>query len=331
MVIGGASPSCGDMATPFGNALTPDRQPMAKYALAGLRIASEVPLPASLRLGEDVTEGDEIVVRYAPVPASLPSATAFPEAQYDGNDLLIDIAEAGRFLVRKGAEILVDPVASASESDVSAFLLGTVFGALCHQRGIVPFHASTIEVSAGCIAFAGPSGAGKSTLAAALWARGHQVISDDVCFLRRTQIGNVMVWPGIGRIRLWADAVEALGYDASNIEREFRGLNKFILPLLPRGTPQKPSRLLRVYQLETAGEGESPGIERLQGAPTIELLVPNVYRLTLAEYMGRKPGIFSLCGIIAQQVPVFRFRRQLGFDVLPRAIDCLETHLADVV
>jgi hypothetical protein len=310
--------------------LTPRFVPTTNYALAGLSIASEVPLPASVR-SDDAQALPEIAIRYGRVPASLPSATSFPEAQYDGNTLLIDIPEAARFLIRDGKEIVVDPAPSASEGDVSAFLLGTVFGALCHQRGIVPFHASAIDIPSGCVAFAGASGAGKSTLAAALRIRGHQIISDDVCFLRRNEAEEILVWPGIGRIRLWEDAIDALGYDASTVEREFRGLNKFILRVVPSRDPREPRRLRRVYQLETAGAGESPSIVRLQGAPTIELLIPNVYRLTFAEYMGSKPAIFALCALIARRVPVYRFRRQLGFDALPGAIDCLEAHLADVL
>jgi hypothetical protein len=311
--------------------LTPRVVATSKYALAGLHIVSEAPLPLSMRAEGGQLAGDEIVVRFAAVPESLCSAPAFHEAQYDGKDLLIDIPQAARFLVREGREILIEPALSASEGDISAYLLGTVFGALCHQRGIVPLHASAIDVSKGCITFAGPSGAGKSTLAAALAARGHQVVSDDVCFLRRTEREGLLVWPGVGRIRLWADALEALGYDASSIEREFRGLNKFILPVTTRKDPREPRSLCRVYHLESGSAGEPPYIERVQGASAIELLIPNVYRLTLAEHMGRKPAIFSLCAAIAREVPVYRFRRQLGFDALDAAIEYLEAHLADVL
>ncbi len=311
--------------------MTPRFVPTSNYSLAGLHMRSEVPLPSSLLWDAPPSEAAEISIRYGDVPLSLQGATAFPEAQYDGKDLLVNIPEAARFLVREGKEVLVDPAPSAAEGDVSAFLLGTVFGALCHQRGIVPFHSSAIDVSGGCIVFTGASGAGKSTLAAALATRGHRVVSDDVCFLRRIARGEILVWPGIARIRLWEDALRALGYDASTIQREFRGLNKFVLETDPPESPREPRRLLRVYQLEPAPTGKPPLIEGLQGAPTIELLMPNVYRLTLAEYMGVKPAIFALCADIARRVPVFRFQRQIGFDALPGALDCLEAHFADVL
>src|SRR5262249_28266063 len=152
----------------------------------------------------------------------------------------------------------------------------------------MPLHGSAIDVEGGCAVFVGASGSGKSTLAAALATRGHQVISDDVCFLRRDDDGGIKVWPGIGRIRLWPDAMEALGYDSDSIERELRGLNKFLVPIQSPKELLRPRRLRSVYQLEAATVENDLSIEELSGAATIELLMPNVYRLTLAEYMGRK-------------------------------------------
>jgi len=290
---------------------------------------SEVPLPASLRLAGRKTSDDEICVRYGRVPQKLPGAAVYPDAQVSGDTLLLDIPDIARFLVRGGKEILVDAVETADVGDVGAWLLGTVFAGLCHQRGIVPLHGSAIDIPGGCAVFLGASGAGKSTLAAALATRGHQVISDDVCFLRRDDAGNIRVWPGIGRIRLWPDTLEALGYDSNIIERELRGLNKFLVPVRSADKLLVPRKLCRVYQLESASAGDGLSIQRLNGAATIELLMPNVYRLTLAEYMGGKAAIFGFCTAIANDVPVYRFRRRVSFDALSATLDRLEAHLRD--
>jgi hypothetical protein len=276
----------------------------------------------------------QISVQYAQVPEALSSGSTYSEggyleAQNNGSDLLIRILDVARFLVRGTNEILIDPAPDASENDICAYLLGTVFGAFCHRCGILPLHASAIDFEDGCVAFTGHSGAGKSTLAAALGARGHQVISDDVCFLREDEDGNILTWPGIGRIRLWPDAIDALEYDQSIVERELRGYNKFLVPVAPPREPFAPRRLLRVYQLAAASADGAPSVVQLQGAKRIELLVPNVYRLTLAEHMGAKPAIFSLCAAIAQQVPIYEFRRPLSFEGLPTALDILERHLDD--
>jgi hypothetical protein len=272
----------------------------------------------------------DVVIRRAPVPQSLSSVTAeFQEGQCNENELLFSIPDAARYLIRRGAEILVDPVPAASPGDVSAYLLGTAFGVLCHQRGIPPLHASAIEGMDGCVAFTGHSGAGKSTLAAALAARGHQVMSDDVCVLHRDDDGHPLIWPGLNRIRLWEDAMQALDREAPGVEREFRGYNKYLVPLPPPRNPRESRRLRRVYQLDSIPAGSRASVTKLHGAAAVEILIENIYRSNLAEHMGRKATLFTVCAAVARDVPVFRFSRPLGFDMLPEALDVLEQHLRD--
>src|ERR1019366_5326309 len=130
--------------------------------------------------------------------------------------------------------------------------------------------------------FVGPSGAGKSTLAAVLASRGHQVITDDVCFLRVGNQGNIWAWPGLNRIRLWEDTLTALGLGGPEVERELGGDNKYLIPTRPPQTPMDPRPLRRVYQLHITQNGGGASMSRLHGATAIEALVPNVNRLGLA-------------------------------------------------
>jgi hypothetical protein len=249
------------------------------------------------------------------------------------HEVHLQIPEVARFIVRDGAEILVDAEPTAEESTIRNCILGTAFGILCHQRGILPLHSAAIDTSDGCIAFVGKSGAGKSTLAAALSARGHQVIADDVSFLKRGDANNIMLWPGIARIRLWEDALTALGVDASNVERELRirpstegDFNKFLLPLSAPKNVFAPRRLSRIYRLDATHPVRRNGIRRVQGAFAIELLMQNVYRLRLAESMGRTPAIFQFCADMAARIPVFDFSRPIEFAALSEGLDLLESH-----
>ena len=301
------------------------------YRLAGLRITSDLPLPGLAPRRGEISIGDEIVIRRASVPESLSSVdVAFPEGQCNENELLLNIPEVARYLLRGGNEILVDQARASSDGDVCAYILGTLFGVLCHQRGIPPLHASAIDVADGCVAFVGEAGAGKSTLAAALAARGHQVIADDVCFLQLSDKGDVQAWPGVNRIRLWEDAMAILGCYGPEAERELRGWNKYLIPVRPPRNPLEPRRLRRVYELRATPDGGAASVTRLQGAAAIEVLMQNVYRLGLAEYMGYKPAAFVVCAAAARDVPVFRFSRPFGFSTLREGIECLENHLRDV-
>ena len=301
------------------------------YSLAGLCIVSNLPLPALAPWTPENSRGDRVLIRRSRVPGSLSSVdVVFPDGQCNEKELLLTIPEIATYLIRTGTEILVDQAPASNFGDVRGYLLGTVFGVLCHQRGITPLHASAIDVADGCVAFVGDSGTGKSTLVAALAARGHQVIADDVCFLQPNEQGQVRVWPGMNRLRLWEDAMKALGYDGPGVEREFRGYNKYLIPLHAPPNPSKPRQLRRVYQLEPAPEGERASVHRLRGAAVVEVLIQNIYRLGLAEHMGRKANAFVVCAAAAQDIPIFRFSRPLGFHALGEAVNSLENHLRDV-
>ena len=302
------------------------------YKFAGLRIVSELPLPGLAPYEPDNhSTSDEIVIRRARVPETLLLVrAAFPNGQCNENELLLKVPKVGKYLLRRGNEILVEQAPSSDLAELRGYLLGTVFGLLCHQRGITPLHASAIDVAGACIAFIGESGAGKSTLVAALAARGYDVIADDVCFLQ-SENGAVQAWPGVQpRIRLWEDAMIALGRDGPGVEREVRGYNKYLIPVKPPRNATEPRRLRRVYQLHAAGDDDGFSISRLHGAAAIEVLMQNVYRLGIAEYMGHKPAAFVVCATAARDIPVFRFSRSLDFDTLGERMESLENHMRDV-
>lgn len=300
------------------------------YCLAGLSVVSELRL-SGLLVG-DLAESDEVVtISQGSVPTTLTSpVTLMKDVQYDGKAVLLTVPAVARYLVREGSEILVDAVPSAEENDIHAYLLGSAFGILCHQRGIVPLHSAAIDVKGGCVAFIGPSGAGKSTLVAALAARGHQIIADDVGFLRRDNHRMVMLWPGIGRIRLWHDALAALGCNGPAVEREARGHNKYIMPIRLPLNPFMPRRLRRIYYLSSAPPDNQTSIVQVQGAAAVEVLMLNVYRASIADCIGCKPIVFGVCASMANQLPVFQFSRPLCFEVLHQGIDILEDHLRDI-
>jgi hypothetical protein len=304
--------------------LGPNNVEMAVYMLAGLSIVSDFPLKG-LPLGRHSAAAQhEVVIRRAPVPEALPSVAA------NGKEVLLDYPKTGRFLVRNGNEILIEPAPLSDEGEILVYLLGTAFGVLCHQRGIPPLHASAIDVADGCVAFVGETGAGKSTLVAALAARGHQVIADDVCFLQLGDNGVVQAWPGVSRIRLWEDAMATLGCDGPGVERETRRYNKYLIPLRPAPNSVKPRRLRRVYALHATPDGGATNLAQIRGVAALEVLMQNVYRLGFAERMGHKPTAFALCAAVARDVPVFRFSRPLGFGVLDEGVEFLQDHLRDL-
>ncbi len=307
----------------------------AIYRFGGLRIASDFPL-FGLQVCRNETEAHcEVVIRCAPIPEEVASATAkFLDGQYsgtyNGREVLLDSPAVGRFLLRAGEEILIDLAPSSDDAEVRAYLLGAVFGALCHQRGVTPLHASAIDVADGCVVFVGASGAGKSTLVAALARRGHEVISDDECFLQLGTNGHVQAWPGISRIWLWDDSRTALGFDGPGVKRELPGYKKYFVPVRSPRDPTQSRPLRRVYQLHRVPNGVTD-VTRLRGTDAVEVLMQNVYPLGLAARLGYQSQVFTVCTAAARDVPVFRLSRPWDFAALDQGIELLESHLRDML
>src|SRR4051812_33666080 len=112
----------------------------AIYKLGGLHIASDFPLFGLQVCPNEAQKRCEVVIRCATIPEEVASATArfldgCYSGKYNGRDVLLDSPAIGRFLVRAGQEILMDLAPSSDDGEVRAYLLGAVFGALCHQRG----------------------------------------------------------------------------------------------------------------------------------------------------------------------------------------------------
>lgn len=304
----------------------------AAYGLAGLRLVSDLPL-SGLLLAYDGGASDETVnIRLARVPEALDTPIKkLNDASFDGRQLLLNVPDVARYLIRDGKEILVEPAPSADANDIRAFLLGSAFSILCHQRGIVPLHSLAIDIPGGCVGFIGAAGAGKSTLGSVLVRRGYQIVADDVCYLRQREGEGLMVLPGIFQIRLWEDSITALGLWRSGVEREFRGYRKYLVPIPPPPGPFSPRRLLRMYRLQAAQPGIGVTITRSRGTNSLELLMRSVYRLPVAECMGRNQHAFSICASIAREIPIFEFKRAMDFANMNEEVFALERHLLDAI
>lgn len=274
-----------------------------RYRVFGLVVASALPLPALPRAGRDGPIDVEIA--YGPVFRPDVGAEGY-SLRPDG--VLLAIPQVGSFLIRDGREIRIDPAAGASERNLRLFLLGSAFGAILHQRGLLPLHANAIGVAGGAAAFLGRSGVGKSTLAAWFADRGHAVLGDDVCVVAPDGTGRLEVRPGLARLRLKPDALERSGRDPDRFEPSFDDRDKFDVPLASP-EPAEPLPLRAVYLLDRPEDAAEFAVEPLRGVQALEALVANTYRGGLVGMLGRQREHLAQCTRIAASTPVFAVRR----------------------
>ncbi len=276
------------------------------YRLFGLDLRSEMDL-AGLAPQVDGGRAD-VEIAFGPVPASDHHGYRATE-----EGTLLAVAKVGRYLISEG-RILIDPAPGASERNVRLFLLGSAIGALLHQRGLLPLHANAIDIDGRAVAFSGHSGAGKSTIAAWFHDRGHTILADDVCVIGFDDSGRALAYPGIPRLRLWREALEASGRDAQAYARSFDDTDKYDVPTLNEAGAE-PMPLAAIYLLRKAEEaGGSAEIERLKGVEAVDTLVSNTYRGGYLNMIGRTREHLSACVRVARAVPVFRAQRLWGFD-----------------
>jgi hypothetical protein len=289
------------------------------YSVFGLCLRSEIPLDEL----PPAPEGAAPQIEIGRGAAGAAEGAAGYSVSAEGT--LLRIPDVGRYRIRDGREIVVEAEAGASERNIRLFLLGSALGALLHQRGLLPLHANAIEMDGCAVAFSGHSGAGKSTIAAWFHDQGHRILTDDVCVIGFDEAGRALAYPGIPRLRLWREALEATGRDVELYDRSYDAMDKYDVPSERRATAPLP--LAAIYLLRQAGEeADGPSIARLQGVDCVETLIANTYRGAYLKTIGRTGEHLAACLRVARQVPVFRATRLWGFDRFDAQAQLLDAH-----
>jgi len=296
-----------------------------RYKLFGLCVEAELSLPELVPA--DDNQPADVAIRLGALPDGL---TADSGASMADAAMVLNIPDVARYLISDGRDILVEALAGESERNIRLFLLGSAFGALLHQRGLLPLHANAIEVDGRAIGFLGHSGAGKSTIAAWFHDRGHPILADDVCVVTFGDDGRPLAHPGIPRFRLWRDALERRGGDADQYQRSFDGMDKYDVPT-SLGPTRDPIALDRLYLLgKSEPDALLPAIRRLSGVAAVDALIANTYRGFYLRLMGGAARHATACIALARAIPIYTADRIWGHDCLDAEAMKLDAHARGV-
>ena len=238
---------------------------------------------------------------------------------------LLTIPGVARYLVQGGDTVLVQPASNAAACDVSTYLLGSVFGALCHQNGLLPLHASSVRSGDGVTAFLGDSGAGKSTLAACLQARGFPTVSDDICVLEEAA-GEMRVIPVAGWLKLWRASLNHLGESPEEKDRVFSEDDKYRLYLKTHAGDRPVLRNLVFLTKATEGDAELR-LEPLTSAETLARMMQLTYVGYITELTGSHARVFRQCGKVLAGAKGYRLVVPWGFEAMEGVLDLLVREL----
>lgn len=238
------------------------------------------------------------------------------------NETVCGFGHVGRYWVRAGHSIVIEPKPGAEHALVRHGLLGPVLAHLLWQRDVFTLHASVLGLSGHHVAFVGVSGEGKSTTAAALEAHGHELVCDDVAAIQ-DRGGEPWVLPGFPRMRLYEDVLRGVGDDParhamvhSHIDKRSKRVARFA---------SAPVRLERVFVLAT---GDDFAVTPLAPRDALmEILRHTFCAHQYAPLYGFKQHMERAARLVAQ-VPVLRLTRPKDLQRLPELVRFVEAHAA---
>ena len=297
------------------------------YNSFGLVIGSELECPELLPIRADMGDAVDLAITLGALPPMLENVHhVTPHIQVGDRAFQLFIEGVARFRGINGTTIIVDALPEAEPEDVRLFLFGSVLGALFHQRGQLPLHASAVAIDGKAVAFCGNSGAGKSTLSAALQRMGYPLICDDIAVIGLDDSGVPLVYPGIPRVKLWKDALEHFEVDHSTLTRAYSRADKFHLESWDAFHHQ-PLPLATICLLEKLPADSSVAIERIAAADSMGILLDHTYRNYFLRQLGNPHAHFQQCVQIARAIPLFRYRRPWNLAGLQFSVEDLLAHL----
>jgi len=277
--------------------------------------------------------GSPITSSHGPVPELLERAVvAGPMFDVADRRFLLRVPNGMRVLVEDGAAVTIDCPAHLSDDDQLLWVLGSAWGALAYQRGLLPLHLSAVHLGHGIAGFGGRSGAGKSTLAAALTTRGHTLAADDVTGIDASTPGRPMALPGHKTLKLWGDATTLVGVERDRPVRSDQPVDKYYVMVGGDDEARRALPLRRIYQLiDRRGQPEGGAefaISQRRGGEAVVTLESAIYRPRFGEAILGRRRLFELLAVVAAGTEVFDFERPMRRDRFWAGVDVLEDHLS---
>lgn len=287
-----------------------------RYTAFGLAIQSGFELPFAALPGERPVD---VVIREGRVPASLPAPVVDHGVwQAEPDAFLLHAAGVARFLVRCGREVVVAP-RGGSATAIAAVLNAPVAAALLQQRGVATLHASAaVRPGGGAVLL---FGFGKSALLAALLARGYRMLADDFTAVAEHR-GKPCALPAFPAVRLWANVLAKLGWEARARWRVSDQVEKYLVPV-PGDFHAEPAPVTGCLLLADATHAETV-ITPIPKSEALRAFGASLYRKLFAVGEAARTGSFRGMTALAKQPPKWRAARAvygLGPAATAEAVD----------
>ena len=281
-----------------------------RYKAFNLNVYSQIPVSG---LVEHSSGAPEIIIKEGRVPENLKQplnkGVLF---QANEKEFLLHVDGLAGFYVQNGQTITVEIKDTSSRDDLSAFILGTVFGALLHQRRLLPLHGSAVLYKNEGVIFSGNSGAGKSTLAAAFIEKGARLLADDISLIGFDK-DKPQIIPAFPGMKIWEDSLIELGKNPGRFNPIRKDLKKYLYPVEKFHNQEIGLKCIFVISTHNIEKFE---IKDIQGIEKFNTLKNNTYFFRGMNKTGILEKHFQLCNQLAQNIAVIHIiRPNSGFKI----------------
>ncbi|MGF1601043.1 MAG: hypothetical protein ACFCU8_03325 [Thermosynechococcaceae cyanobacterium] len=267
----------------------------------GLTLQSDFPIP-ELPIAPQATASEPVVVRLQPgdLRDHIPEALLEQPIGFQIKDqsAVVYLNGVGVFLVNGGNHVTVIPAVHAPELQVRQALMGIVMALVLHQRNYLVLHGSAVSIEGKAIIFLADSGEGKSSMAAALYAQGYPLLTDDLTAIDLAGAARVAI--AATPIKLYPEMAQLLKIDDPS-----------------QALPNK-----HLYQINVQPDLGPQPLHRifiLGSAPTFAVAPPLPLPQAITELMrfsglkailpARDAAHFSQCAALAQACPIQELKR----------------------
>lgn len=234
--------------------------------------------------------------------------------------------------VTDGERITVSPPASDSSPEkLRTLILGTAFGVIGMQRGLLPIHGAAIEAGDNAFIITGSAGSGKSTLLEFFISRGFRYLSDDVSFVS-VDGSTPFVIPAYPQRKLAADAENLCSSRDESMLINEDGRDKYVIRSQREWCPKKlPLGGIVELMPGRKVQDSSPylTVAPVEGHRSLALVLNNLYRPYFYKDTGISAAAMKKILTAARCSRIYRAVRsidnispvQLGQEIMDTAIN----------
>ena len=227
-------------------------------------------------------------------------------SQINQQEFSLNVDGVAFYYASHGKYIEITPYEDCNIHTLELYLNGSVYGAILHQRLILPFHGSCFRYRDMGIMVCGESGVGKSSVTAAFCFKGADFLTDDVTpVLWRND--KPQIWAMSDRIKLWENSLLQLEQKSEGLHQIDSQTAKYYFPMQSDKNGSHP--LHQIFLLELHDK-EVVEWQELTGISKYTTLRNEIYR---KEYMLGMPSCeshyFKQITAIGNQVKVTKIQR----------------------